>query len=140
MPFTIDKDTATVEIGQTNGQINPVTGVACAVLCGQGLTIRADDGLAYLACAASGEADLPCLYVATRHAESGEMLTVKRMGDIRDVTGIAVGLPVYVSNTPGGFSNTPGDTTDLVGFADQCDEAFFFSPDYSVVPSHTAES
>jgi hypothetical protein len=140
MPFTIDKDVAVVKVGQTNGQTNPVTGAACAILFGQGITIRDDDGLAYLACAASGETDLPCIGVATADVKQGDMLVIKRMGDVRDVPGLAAGLRVYVSNTPGGFSNTPGDATDLVGFADQCDGAFFFSPDYSVAPSHTAES
>jgi hypothetical protein len=137
--FTKNGETATVEVGEGNNQTDSVTGTAFAIETGQAVTIRSD-GLCYLASAASGSTDLPCTGVASTRICHGEKLTIRRRGDVRDVTGITVGLPVYLSDTPGAFSNTPGNTEQHCGFSDQCDEAFYFDPDLTVAPSHTHPS
>lgn len=137
--FSQDTEYFTAEVGQSNGTTNPVTGAACAILAGQAVTIRNDDGKAYLASAASGATDLPCIGVATTHIANGEMLIVARRGTVREATGIASGLPVFLSDTPGGFSNTAGNTEQLVGFS-EIDEEFYLNPDLTVTPSHTNDS
>jgi len=137
--FTIDKETFEVEVGEANDQTDSVTGTAFAIESGQAVTVR-EDGLCYLASAASGSTDLPCLGVASTRIAHGKMLTVRRHGDVREVTGIEVGKRVYLSDTPGAFSNTPGNTSQLCGFSDQCDEQFYLDIDYSVEPSHTHPS
>ena len=68
------------------------------------------------------------------------MLTVRRHGEMRDVTGITIGSRVYLSDTPGAFSITAGNTEQFCGFSDQADEQFYLDPDLTVAPSHTAES
>ena len=138
--FTGDLDSVSVKVGEGDHQTDSVTGTAFAIESGQAVAIRTD-GLCYLASAAAGTADLPCIGVATTRIKYGEWLTIKRRGTVRDVTGITVGLRVYLSATPGEFSHTPGNTSQYCGFSDQGDETFYLHPDLATnAPSHTTGS
>jgi hypothetical protein len=137
--FAGERESFVAEVGQADSQSDSVTGTAFAIESGQAVTVR-PDGLVYLATAAAGATDLPCVGVASTRICHGEMLTVRRHGEMRDVTDITVGSRVYLSDTPGEFSITAGNTEQFCGFSDQCDEQFYLDPDLTVAPSHTAES
>ena len=75
------------------------------------------DGLAYLACAATGKVELSAAGVAETSVDSGERLEIKREGRVVSCTGLTPGALVYVSNTAGGYSTSAGNTSCQIGFA-----------------------
>lgn len=138
--YSDDMDHVSVQVGEGNNQADAVTGTAFAIESGQAVTIRTD-GTCHLASAASGSADLPCIGVATTRVKYGEWLTIKRRGTVRDVTGITVGGRVYLSDTPGAFSMSAGNTSQYCGFSDQGDETFYLNPDLATnAPEHATGS
>jgi len=84
---------------------------------GQLVSISTSDGLAYLACAAAGTPELGALGWAETSVPSGGLVEVKHQGRMAGLTGLIPEDLVYLSNTPGGYSVTAGDTSQEVGMA-----------------------
>ena len=131
------------EVGEADDQVDPFTGDACALLEGDVITtVEATDGVikAYLACAGTGLESLPACGIASRSFKQGEMGTFFRRGHVRERTGLTAPGPVFLGNTNGAISNTAGDTTQLIGYQEFADDAYYFDPDKSVTPVHPVES
>jgi hypothetical protein len=125
--FTLNVNEFTVEVGADNDQTDSATGAVFAIEEGQGVAVGADFK-GFLSCAASGIAELPCRGIATTRARKGDMLVCKRRGAVRGVSAITAPGHIYASNTPGAFSTTAGDTSQIVGEADETAGEFFFEP------------
>lgn len=87
------------------------------ITAGEVVAISATDGLAYLACAATGTEELPAMGVAGNAVDSGEIGVFHRIGQMDDYSSLNEGSAVYVSNTAGEISTTAGDTSQEMGIA-----------------------
>lgn len=82
----------------------------------------ADNGKGYLACAAGdGTNAQPALGVAEVNGGEGDWITVKVSGHVK-VTGLTPGAVLYLSDTPGKISTTPGTNEQVIGVAIRADE------------------
>jgi hypothetical protein len=90
-------------------------GVVCAIRKGQLVAVHQDDELVYLACAAAGVADVPAVGVAAQNYSDGDEGFFYIEGCIREVDEMTVPGPVYLSDTPGEYSATAGNTSQIVG-------------------------
>ena len=142
MAYTDDGNVFSAVVGETNGQTDSAaggTGETFAIEKGQAITID-QDGLMFLACADTDATQMPCVGIATKRLVHDEMGTFVNRGYIRGVAGLSAPSRVYLSNTPGAFSNSAGDTSQVLGRSYAADDAFYFDPDLSVADDHTAES
>lgn len=87
------------------------------IAAGELVSISDSDGLMYLACADSGNEELPAMGVAEAGSSSGDMAHAKRLGQMDGYSSLNPGGPVYVSNTAGEISTTAGDTSQIAGVA-----------------------
>ncbi|MFA4973525.1 MAG: hypothetical protein WC683_13005 [bacterium] len=142
MAYTDDNNVFSAEVGEADDQTDDGaggTGEAFAIEKGQAIAINTA-GHMVLACAASGSEQLPCVGVATRRLANGDMGTFVNRGTIRSLTGLTAPGKVYLSNTPGAFGNTAGDTEQLVGRSYVADDEIYFDPDLSVADAHVTNS
>lgn len=90
------------------------------------------DGKAYLACAAAGEAQkTPAIAVAETSSNPAisEYIEAKHSGKVYQ-TGLVPGL-IYLSDTPGRISQTPGTHVQVLGYAVSPNE-WIIHPDFIV--------
>lgn len=79
------------------------------------------DGKGYKACAATGATNVqPAVGIAEVAGAIGDWINVKHSGKVF-VTGLTPGL-VYLSDTAGKISQTPGTNPQIIGFAVKADE------------------
>ena len=103
------------------------------ILRGQLATVAAD-GKAYLACAAEVGANLPMVAVSETDVPLNGWGEFKHSGKVATI-GLTPGQYVYVSDTPGGISQTPGHTVQIAGFAHKSTE-WIIHPDWSCAVAH----
>lgn len=85
------------------------------ILAGQFASIHADDGLAYLACAAAEGQDTPAVGVAAVDGAIGDARSFVVEGWLGlDDSDIEPDDVLYLSDTPGQYSRTAGATSQVV--------------------------
>ena len=85
------------------------------IAAGELITIRtnAGDDKAYVACADGGNEDMPAMGIAHADYADGDIGLFHRVGKVSGLP-VSVDGYAYLSNTPGDFSATAGDTPQVV--------------------------
>lgn len=100
-------------VDRDGDQISAIAGEAISA--DEALTIDPADDKAYLACADSGNEQLPFVGIAETDAAVGERVYIHIRGVVRPApNSLTTGL-AYVSNTAGALSDSAGDTSQVAG-------------------------